>query len=125
MEKEHGNKMVAPTYLEYIFNLIYINENMNILNTNENLFVFMEHCTEFYDNGRPFNLFDQELLVSFETSIRVLAHIIFERIPKDEQIELHELPTLRQFKTWIKNLTPVDFYNILFCLKKRIYGSFN
>lgn len=110
-----------PNYIEYIFNLIFITENLVILNKNEDMFKFIGRCQAQYANGQVLSMFDQNTLLGYDATLRLLANSIFERVPSDEQIKLDNTPSIEQFKAWIKGLQEIDLYVMLYFLNKRGY----
>lgn len=122
MEKE-TQTMQMPNYLEYIFQLIYITENLVMLNKNEDLFKFINKCKELYANGKVVSIFDGNTLISYDATLRLFANAIFERVPVEEGIKLNNIPSFEQFKKWFASLEDIDVFAILYFLNKRGYIS--
>ncbi len=114
-------KAHIPNYIEYIFNLIMITENFVILNKNEDMFKFIAKAQQKLTDATPINLFDEKTLITYDTTVRLLANAIFERVPKDEGVDLDDTPSLDQFRAWIRGLKDIDIFVLLYFLTTRGY----
>jgi hypothetical protein len=115
------DKKNVPNYLEYIFDTIIVAENFILENTNIELLEFIEKVEKYTANAVPCNMFNKTDLLLYDTTIRLLANLIFELIPDDEGIILNDTPSLKQFKGWLGSLGMVDLSVLLFFLIRRGY----
>lgn len=119
--ENNSEKQHMSGYIDYIFNLIYISENMVILNKNDHILNFITKCEEKYESAQLISFFDSTSLYHYDATLRLLANVIFERVPHAESIELDSIPSMSQFKAWLAALTKIDIFTLLYFLDKRAY----
>lgn len=102
--------------IEYIFDLIINDLDLNLYNDSiENVLKFRSQCKEAMDKAVMINIFDQKTLLAYDTTLRLFANLIFEKIPADREIDI-EPPEFDEFRKWFNTISPDDFYLILFNL---------
>jgi len=116
--KESSN---MKNYSEYIFNLIFVDDNLVILNKYERLLAFIEKCKDMATKGQMVSLMDKNTLVTYDTTLRLLANVIYERIPTYEDIELDNVQDFEEFRKWLATIDDVSKYALISYLNDRGY----
>jgi endonuclease III-like uncharacterized protein len=116
--KESSN---MKNYSEYIFNLLFIDDNLIILNKYERLLAFVDKCKEMTANSQLVSLMDKNTLVTYDTTLRLLANVIYERIPAYEEIELDNVQDFEEFRKWLATLDDVSKFALVSYLNDRGY----
>jgi hypothetical protein len=103
--------------VEYIFDLIINDLDLNLYDDNiESLLKFRTTCAAAMEKAVQMNIFDQKTLFAYDTTLRLFANLLFEKIPADREIDI-EPPEWEDFRKWFSQLSPDDFYLILFTLE--------
>jgi len=103
---------------EYIFDLIINDLDLNLFSdTIDFLMAFRKDCNVAVEKSKLINMFNKNTLLAYDSSLRLFASLIFERIPQERGIELTELPEFEDFKKWFASLELDDFILICFTLK--------
>lgn len=104
--------------MEYIFDLIINDLNLNLFSdTLDYLLSFRKDCVAAVDKSKLINLFNKNTLLAYDSSLRLFASLLFEKVPEERGIELEKLPEIEDFKKWFASLELDDFALICFTLK--------
>lgn len=116
--KENSN---MKNYSEYIFNLIFVDDNLVILNKYERLLAFIDKCKDLATKGQMISLMDKNTLVTYDTTLRLLANVVYERIPSYEDIELDNVQDFEEFRKWLATIDDISKYTLISYLNDRGY----
>lgn len=109
--------MAKTKEIEYIFDLIINDLNLTLFNDDlTDLMKFRKTCYEANEKSKLLNMFHKETLLAYDTTLRLFANIIFEKIPNERNLELETIPKIEEFKTWFGSLEFDDFILICFTL---------
>ena len=111
----------TQNYTEYIINLIFIDNNLLFLNEEYGILSFIAKCEELQQSSKILALTDNDTLVSYDTVLRLFAHVIYEKVPEVEEIDLPNTPSFEDFKKWFVQLSDNSTYTILNYLSNRGY----
>lgn len=107
--------------IEYIFDLIISELNLVLFNDTQNqLMAFKRDCYAALDRSKMINMFHKNTLLSYDTSLRLFANIIFEKIPNERDLELTQMPEFEEFQKWFAQLEFDDFVLLCFFLKDQL-----
>ncbi len=102
---------------DYIFGFIIKHNNIDIINfKNKEIDEFMAKSYTIYDSCQGINIFDQQTLLMYDQSIRLIAHVIFEKLPTEYNIELADTQTYDDIINWLSTLAIEDYILILYTL---------
>jgi hypothetical protein len=113
----------VQNYSEYIINLIFIDDNLLFLNKDFELLKFIDRCNGLKGTSKIISVMDNDSLVTYDTTIRLFAHIIYEKIPAAEEIDLPNTPSIDDFKRWLAQLSDNCGYALLNYMINRGYIS--
>ena len=109
--------MAYSEEFDYIFSLIIQEENMGLLSIkNKKMVKFFEKVYSLDDKVVAINLFDQQTLIVYDNTIRLLAHLIFEKVPEEFNIHITKTPSAEEFKKWLASITNNDYVSIIYFL---------
>lgn len=104
--------------IEYIFDLVINELDFNLFNDNlGSLMAFRQECITCQDKSKLINMFHPNTLLAYDTSLRLFANLLFEKIPNERNITLTNIPEFVDFKKWFGSLEFDDFVGICFMLK--------
>ena len=108
--------MPKTTDIEYIFDLMINDLDLNLYNDSiEKLLKFRTKCKAAMDKAVMMNIFDEKTLMAYDTTLRLFANLIFEKIPEEREIDI-EPPEFEDFRKWFNSISPDDFFLLCFNL---------
>jgi hypothetical protein len=106
--------MEKELVLNYIFDFIINEFNLILFNDNQtDLLAFRDDCYKVFETGSVMNLWDKNTLTAYDNAVRLLASLIFEKVPDEENLDIGEAPDLEDVKLWLSSLQFDDYILIL------------
>jgi len=111
--------MKYPKICDYIFGLIIKYNNLDIISfKNNEITEYIEKLYTIYNSCNGINIFDEQSLNMYDQSVRLLAHVIFEKLPTVYEIDIDTIPEYNDVINWLDTLSLEDYILILYTLNK-------